>query len=195
MALAEKNFIRPPSAMPLIQKRTEELNFTMSSDELTGALLATLAASKPHGNFLEIGTGTGSGTAWLLQGMSANSRLISVDNDPQVILAANEALGHDARLTLVCEDALSFIKKQTPENFDLIFADSYPGKYVLLEETLSLVRKGGFYIIDDMLPQSHWPEEHFPRVEKLLKDLANLQGFQALPLQWSSGLIVFSRVL
>ena len=31
----------------------------MASDELTGSLLCTLAATKPGGNFLELGTGTG----------------------------------------------------------------------------------------------------------------------------------------
>jgi predicted O-methyltransferase YrrM len=43
----------------------KNLDFGMASDPLTGALLATLAASKPGGRFLELGTGTGGATAWL----------------------------------------------------------------------------------------------------------------------------------
>ena len=37
-----------------------------------------LAASKPSGRILEIGTGTGVGTAWLLDGVDSTSRIISV---------------------------------------------------------------------------------------------------------------------
>jgi len=44
-------------------------------------MLRTLAASKPGGRFLELGTGTGIATAWLLEGMDERSTLISIDND------------------------------------------------------------------------------------------------------------------
>jgi hypothetical protein len=45
----------------------------MSCDERTGCLLATLAATRPGGRLLELGTGVGEGTAWLLSGMPANA--------------------------------------------------------------------------------------------------------------------------
>jgi predicted O-methyltransferase YrrM len=35
------------------------VGFTMASDAWTGALLRTLAAAKPGGSLLELGTGTG----------------------------------------------------------------------------------------------------------------------------------------
>ena len=54
----------------------------MASEPKTGALLAALAASKPGGRLLELGTGTGLGTAWLLSGMDADSHLDTVDTDP-----------------------------------------------------------------------------------------------------------------
>ena len=57
----------------MVRKDTEELGFTMASEPKTGALLAVLAASKPGGQFLELGTGTGLGTAWLLSGMDADA--------------------------------------------------------------------------------------------------------------------------
>ena len=50
------------------------------------------------GRILEIGTGTGVGTAWLLDGMNATSRIISVDIDPQLQAVAREFLGDDPRL-------------------------------------------------------------------------------------------------
>ena len=48
------------------------------------ARLAALAASKPGGRLLELGTGTGIGTAWLLSGMDGDARLDTVDVDEQV---------------------------------------------------------------------------------------------------------------
>src|SRR5688572_31489907 len=56
----------------------------MSSEPGTGSLLRALAASKPNGRFLELGTGAGVGTAWPLAGMDPGSRLISIDNDAEV---------------------------------------------------------------------------------------------------------------
>lgn len=49
----------------------------MGSDHLTGSLLRTLVASKPSGMVLELGTETGLATAWLLDGMDAQARLIT----------------------------------------------------------------------------------------------------------------------
>jgi hypothetical protein len=54
---------RRSGMLAAIRQDTEALGFTMMSEPRTGALLATLAASKPGGRMLELGTGTGLGTA------------------------------------------------------------------------------------------------------------------------------------
>ena len=61
--------LNPPAALPAILGRTEALAFPMPSEPRTGAMLRVLAASKPRGRLLELGTGTGLCTAWLLDGM------------------------------------------------------------------------------------------------------------------------------
>lgn len=71
----------------------------MASEPQTGALLAALAASKPGGRLLEIGTGTGLGTAWLLSGMDADARLDTVDTDAGVVAVARRHLAADSRVT------------------------------------------------------------------------------------------------
>jgi predicted O-methyltransferase YrrM len=71
-----------PHALAAIQSDTDEIGFQLASERKTGSLLRVLAASKPGGRFLELGTGTGVGTAWLLAGMDRGSRLVSVDTDP-----------------------------------------------------------------------------------------------------------------
>ena len=71
----DHEFSRTPDALEAILKDTAALGFTMASEPRTGALLAAFAASKPGAKILELGTGTGLGTAWLLSGMDADARL------------------------------------------------------------------------------------------------------------------------
>src|ERR1043165_4567674 len=99
--MEDLTYIEFPPDFSSIRKKTTELKFTMASEPLVGALLRTLAASKPGGRFLELGTGTGVATAWLLSGMDSASRLLSVDLDESVQRVAAKALGYDRRLQLV----------------------------------------------------------------------------------------------
>src|ERR1700754_693833 len=91
-----------PIAYAAIEKATQAAGFTMASDALTGSLLRTLAASKPSGRFLELGTGTGLSASWILDGMDADSILISIDNDDKFLAIAEQFLGTDNRLQLIC---------------------------------------------------------------------------------------------
>jgi predicted O-methyltransferase YrrM len=191
--MEDLSYIQPPAALARILKRTMELGFELASEDRTGALLRTLAASKPGSRFLELGTGTGVATAWVLDGMDATSELFSVDLNPDFQAAAGEALGHDGRLTLISEDAIEFLKRQPSASFDFVFADALRGKYESLDEALRVVRLGGFYIIDDMLPQSNWPEGHGSRVVALLQTLSTRPDFQITPMAWASGLVVAVR--
>src|SRR5437868_1979068 len=79
--MTEDNIQQIPAAYPAIMEATNTAGFTMASDILTCSLLRTLAASKPAGKFLELGTGTGLATSWILQGMDHESSLLSIDND------------------------------------------------------------------------------------------------------------------
>jgi predicted O-methyltransferase YrrM len=187
------NYIQSPSPARQILVRTEALNFNMGSEPRSGALLRALAASKPSGRLLELGTGTGIATAWLLSGMDDGSTLTSVDTDPEAQAVAREVLGADRRLTLITEDGAVFLHRQKPQSFDLVFADAMPGKYEGLEAALAVVRPGGFYVIDDMLPQPNWPEGHAAKVPALLECLANDKRFFIAPMAWASGIVVAVR--
>lgn len=157
-------------------------------------LLATLAASKPRGRFLELGTGTGISAAWLLDGMDPDSRLITVDTDPVAQGVAREALGQDPRAEFVLADGLAWLASQPAYSFDLVFADAMPGKYEGLEDALRVVADGGFYVIDDLLPQANWPEGHAEKVEPLLVTLQRHPSFRLIRMAWSSGIAVAVRI-
>ena len=165
---------------------------TKASEPKVGALLATLAASKPGGRFLELGTGTGHGTAWLLAGMDAASRLETVDTDAEVVAVARRHLGADPRVTFRIMDGAEFLV-QSSDSFDLIYADAWPGKFSHLDKALSRLRTGGIYVIDDLLPQPNWPEGHAPKVPALIESLEQREGFITVKLAWASGLMLVVR--
>src|SRR5882762_11526755 len=121
-----------PSAYRLIDQSTAALGFTMASDVQTYSLLRTLASTKPSGKFLELGTGTGLSTSWILDGMDSTSTLISVDNEPSYLSVAENYLATDKRLSLVNSDGGDWITNNSHLKFDYIFADTWHGKYLLL---------------------------------------------------------------
>lgn len=186
--------LREPAALAALWADTCAAGFTMASEPLTGSLLRTLAASKPGGQLLEIGTGTGLSTAWLLDGMDTRATLTTVDNDAAVLAIAQRHLGHDPRLSLVCADGDTWLDTLSPGTFDLVFADSWPGKYRRLPETLALLRPGGFYVVDDMLPQPNWPEGHDLKAQALLQTLTTRPGFSATVLSWATGIVLVGRL-
>lgn len=179
-----------PKHFAAIDKATKLSGFTMASDILTCSLLCTLAASKPSGKFLELGTGTGLSTSWILDGMDDKSTLISIDNDPAFLEIANCFLATDDRLSLVLTDCGKWIEENRQQKFDYIFADTWHGKYLLLDEVLSMLKKGGLYIIDDMLPQPNWPEGHQEKAIKLVKDLQQKHDLLLTKQVWATGIII-----
>ncbi len=185
-------YLNPPSMLQEMEEATRAIGFTIGSDYLTGSLLRTLAASKPSGALLELGTGTGLGTAWLLDGMDADSRLTTVDRDQRAPALARRFLGDDPRLTCTTMDGVAFIEdaRRQKRVFDLIFADMPPGKFGQLAETLQLLALGGIYVVDDLLFQTSWSPEHLPLVSALVQTLERRDDLHITKLNWSTGLLM-----
>jgi predicted O-methyltransferase YrrM len=181
--------LRVPNKLPLIEQETEQAGFTMASDRLTGSLLRTLAASKRRGRLLELGTGTGLSTCWLLDGMDQAANLKSVDNDPALLEIARQHLD-DPRIEFFVQDASEFLRSLVGQAFDLIFADTWAGKYRDLDLALSLLKEGGIYFIDDMLPREDWPEGHAMKATGLIETLANREDLVISQLNWSTGIVL-----
>lgn len=179
-----------PGSYLAIDKATKESGFTMASDILTCSLLRTLAASKPSGKFLELGTGTGLSTSWILDGMDNNSTLLSLDNDEGVLAIAQTFLGTDKRLSLVHADGEQWVLSHKNEKFDYIFADTWHGKYLLLNEVLEMLNKGGLYIVDDMLPQPNWPDGHHEKANNFAKVLERRSDLVLTKQTWATGIVV-----
>lgn len=179
-----------PSIYPKLVQKTSEIGFDMPSDIYIGTLLKSLCTSKPHGNFLELGTGMGLSLAWMVEGMDSNSTLTSVDKDPELISLTQDFFQGDVRLNLLCAEGEGWISTYEGEKFDLIFADAWPGKYSHLNETLDLLKSGGFYVVDDLRQQPNWPNGHQENVDSFLKYMDERKDFAITKMDWSTGVLI-----
>jgi predicted O-methyltransferase YrrM len=191
--LNDQNII-VPKYYDQLKAESEKLGFNMPSDLQTGSLLRALAASKPGGRFLDLGTGTGLSLAWLAEGADSGSSLYTVDNSAHWQKVAKAIFAADERINFYTEDGNNWLVNYRGEQFDLIFADAWPGKFGNLNTALKLVKPGGFYLIDDLLPQPNWPEGHQHNVDRLVNDLQNRTDFVYTPFNWSTGLMLFTRI-
>ena len=192
-----------PLHLEPLQHAAKDAGFDMMSDPLTGNLLATLAASKPGGRLLELGTGVGLGTAWLLSGMDEGARLETVELNADLTRIAEEHLGSDERLRVYTEDGLDFLNQAQGQSYDLIFADTFPGKIDQPELALNLVAPGGFYIIDDL--NLAWqergelenPDDFILNIWKgqrrVIELLKSGEDFICTEMRWSTGLMVCTK--
>lgn len=177
-----------------ILTQARRAGFKASSALPVGELLSTLAAAKPHGQFLELGTGVGLGTAHILDGMSAMARLVTVELDPALSGIAQQEI-QDERVEFVVADAGAWLELQDAgeRQFDLVFADTWPGKFTHLKRALSLVTIGGFYVVDDLLPQPNWPTEHRASVDALIAQLSAIDGWKTFSMDYATGVIICSK--
>ena len=189
----DTSILNIPEIHSEILNKSEEIGFTMPSDLFVGSLLRTLITSKPGGIFLELGTGIGLSLSWMIEGMDSSANLITIDNDADLTAIAKGYFGNDPRVEIICEDGSNWIQNNKDKSFDLIFADAWPGKYSQLDEILGMVKKGGFYIIDDMSHQPNWPKGHEEHVERLINYMDNREDFTITKLNWSTGLIIATR--
>lgn len=192
--MLNEDVIKLPEHYSEVLESSRKLNFNMLSDLKTGSLLRVLAASKPGGRILELGTGTGLSLCWIAEGASADARIISLDNDPEFQSIAVKTFENDTRIKIQCLDANDWLTTTKEDKFDLIFADAWPGKFEHLDQALALLNIGGFYFIDDLLPQPNWPEGHSEKVANLFQVLISREDLCYTTFNWSTGLMLFTKI-
>ena len=190
----QANILDMPGQYPALLAKSREIGFGMSSDVYAGTFLKTLVASKPHGHFLELGTGIGLSLAWMIKGMDVGSSIVSIDNDSELIQIAKAFFQGEPRLELICADGGEWLNSYKGAPFDLIFADAWPGKYSHLDKTIGLLKTGGFYVIDDMRRQPNWPVGHEEKANELVSSLEQREDITLTKMNWSTGLIVAVKI-
>ena len=121
--------------------------------------------------------------------MDNDSTLVSVELDDSLQSVARDALAGDERVTWVLGDGSDWLRAavERPERYDLVFADTWPGKYHDRELAMELVAPGGWYVIDDLHPQPGWPEGRQATVDRLLAEMEQVDGWRTEFLPWGSG--------
>jgi len=149
-----------PEPVRLAAERAAQAGFTMSCDPDTGKLLAVLAAAvPPNGRVLELGTGTGAGTAWITHGLQGREDVDVVTVEIDAATAAVAArYPWPSWVTLLIGDAVEVTRRSG--SFDLIFADAQGGKWEGLDTTIAALRPGGHLLVDDMTPREFMDARH-----------------------------------
>src|SRR5262249_25800938 len=107
---------------------------------------------------------------------------------------AQSHLGSDKRIEFIVADAEIFVQNLGTDRFDFIFADTFPGKFLLLDNALAALKIGGVYVIDDLLPQPGWGQDHQSKVDALIAQLEGKPNLRITKMNWASGLIIATRI-
>ncbi len=183
----------PPLAAK-IRAIGEHANWMLSSDDDTGSFLRTLAASKPAGRFLEVGSGIGVGSAWLLAGMDAQSVLVGLEIKDNFATVARDLLKCDSRVTIVTSDASDWLRGYDGPPFDFAFIDTTIVKFEDRHLLYPHLRRGAIVVADDLLPQPKWTEKHPERVDRFRSEVMADPALLATLVDWASGLLIATFV-
>ena len=119
-----------------------------------GAYLKHLAFTLSAQSVVEIGTGSGVGSLWLLDGMLASGTLTSIDDEMEhsqiAKLAFADADIAPSRYRLITNSVLDVISKLTDRAYDLVVVRHDPEdlSYVI-NEAQRILRSGGALVIDN----------------------------------------------
>lgn len=137
------------------------MRFERSSIPEIGRLLRVLVAQQPRGRCAEIGTGCGVGSAWIADALGPGASLVTVELDDDRAAAAGRLFADLPGVRVLHGDWHVLLPPEGP--FDLLFFDGGCWKQgdvpAESRQALDLVAPGGVVVIDDLTPQSLWPEE------------------------------------
>jgi predicted O-methyltransferase YrrM len=121
-----------------------------------GTTLRLLAAAAGARAVVEVGTGAGVGSVYLLRGMRPDGVLTTIDVEPEHHRAARETVVEAGiasnRVRLISGRALDVLPRLTDAAYDLVFCDADKKEYAgYLEQALRLLKPGGLVVFDNCL--------------------------------------------
>jgi predicted O-methyltransferase YrrM len=148
-------YVAEDSVLASARARAEELG-CVPIHPGGGAALRLLAAILDARHVVEIGTGTGVSSLWLLRGMREDGVLTSVDIEAEHQRQAREAFAAEgispSRTRLITGRALEVLPRLADSSYDLVLADGAKDEYPdYVEEAARLLRTGGVLAIDNSL--------------------------------------------
>ena len=144
------------------------------------------------GRILELGTGAGVGTAWIVHGVAgrADVEVVTVEVDPALSADARSARW-PAFVRFLVGDAVEMLPLLG--SFDLIFADAQGGKWERLDLTVDALGPGGFLLVDDMTPTDRWDAHQVTKQSEVGDELHRNPALVTCDLEWATGLVLCVR--
>lgn len=120
----------------------------------SGAYLRHLAHILSAQSVVEIGTGSGVGALWVLEGMMASGTLTSIDDEMEHSNAAKMALQDagiaQSRFRLITNPVMDVMTKLTDRAYDLVIFRHNPEDIsYAATEAHRILRSGGVFVIDN----------------------------------------------
>ncbi|MEH7237668.1 O-methyltransferase [Bacillus sp. JJ1562] len=159
-------------ASKILAKRN---SFEYSCSDEAGRLLSVLVGQITQGKILEVGTGFGVGSSWILSSIAPTVKFISVDHSKEKVDAVSKCIKHN-QAEFICGDWKDVITKGP---FQFIFADAAAAKTIEGELLLKTLNVGGMLFMDDFTPEEHFPEEWKGKPDKVREYWLNHNGLQA----------------
>ncbi|MBD9698994.1 O-methyltransferase [Flavimobilis sp. GY10621] len=121
-----------------------------------GAVLRLLAATLRARTAVEVGTGTGVASLWLLRGMDAEGVLTTIDPEAENQRAAKAAFAEDGirpeRARTINGRPRDVLPRLADAAYDLVLVGSdSPSAADHVEQALRLLRPGGVLVVDEAL--------------------------------------------
>ncbi|MGE7948463.1 O-methyltransferase [Lysinibacillus sp. NPDC093688] len=126
-------------------------------------MLSVLVGQITHGKILEVGTGYGVGSAWILSTIAPNVQFVSVDHAKEKIEATAQTIRHQQAEILVGDWKEAIAKGP----FQFIFADAAAAKTIEGVQLMDPLAIGDMLVMDDFTPEKHFPEEWRGKPDKV----------------------------
>jgi len=148
-----ESFIAESDVKKNARARGEEIGVTDATSG-AGAYLKHLAHNLSAQSVVEIGTGSGVGALWVLEGMLASGTLTSIDDEMEHSNIAKTAfLEADiapARFRLITNPVMDVMTKLADRAYDLVIFRHNPEDLPFaITEAHRILRSGGVFVIDN----------------------------------------------
>ena len=147
-----ENFIAEDYFKSQARARGVELG-TVDTTPGAGAFLRYLASTLKAQSVVEVGTGSGVGSLWILGGMITSGTLTSIDDETEhsriARIAMQDADIAPSRYRLITNSVMDVMTKLTDRAYDLVVLRHNPEDLTYtIEEAHRILRSGGVMVID-----------------------------------------------
>jgi predicted O-methyltransferase YrrM len=152
LAQFSDNYIPEDPHQTAAREKGEELG-VVDATPGSGAFLRFVASLISAQSVVEVGTGSGVGTLWLLKGLMSSGVITTIDPEVQHIQIAKQVLA-DAdiapnRYRLITSDYLDVMRKLADRAYDLVVFRGEPEDVLdVIDEAHRILRVGGILAID-----------------------------------------------